>query len=169
MFLHKVQSLPHGLCEWYSANTGHLSQWHLYKRREIGAHSWSSSSTLYWCWEAVDVVLSSPPGPGVASVAETDHNTPERSVQWSQLSWLRVHHMGVVQCHHASGQTSEEPWSFFYISIPLKGQNGKTQLKRSRYLWIIFYLLLICFQGQQLYVKDQHIHVKCVSHKLGAF
>lgn len=24
-------------------------------------------------------------------------------------------------------------------------------------------------QGQQLYVKDQHIHVKCVSHKLGAY
>ena len=31
------------------------------------------------------------------------------------------------------------------------------------------FLTLICYQGQQLYVKDQHIHVKCVSHKLGAY
>ena len=34
---------------------------------------------------------------------------------------------------------------------------------------LVYFLTFLCFQGQQLYVKDQHIHVKCVSHKLGAY
>ena len=105
VLLLKVQSVSHSLRERHGAGPGDLPVGDLHQGGEAGHDQGPAGAALHGPGQGPDAVLSPPRGPSVASVAEDDHHPPEGRVLRAQLPRQRADHMGVVQCHHTSGQS----------------------------------------------------------------
>ena len=55
-----------------------------------------------------------------------------------------------------------------YLMLPKTNQTQINCSISNKMIWIVQNCNISYFQGQQVYVEDPHIHVKCISHKLGA-